>query len=181
MPYRFLLVAAMALIVGGVITLGAFASEPSSQHGDASRSPVFGVTLPEGYRNWQTISVAHEAGNNNDIRVILGNDVAMKAFRAGTVPYPDGTIIARLAWKYESSARNNAIFGRDQSFVAGDPTNVQISVKDSKRFPNTDGWGYAQFENDGKANQSVALVNACYACHKKLPAESDLVFSPYSR
>jgi cytochrome P460 len=181
MPYRFLLVAAMALIVGGIITLGAFASESGSAKTDASRSPVFGVTLPEGYRHWQAITVAHEAGNNNDIRVILGNDIAMKAFRAGTVPYPDGTIIARLAWKYESSARNNAIFGRDQSFVAGDPTNVQISVKDSKRFASTDGWGYAQFENDGKANQSVTLVNACYACHKKLPAETDLVFSSYSK
>ena len=181
MPYRLLFVAAMALIVGGVITLGAFASEPATGKVSAPRSPVFGVTLPEGYRNWQTISVAHEAGNNNDIRVILGNDVAMKAFRAGQVPYPDGTIIARLAWKYESSARNNAIFGRDQSFVAGEPTNVQISVKDSKRFPDTDGWGYAQFENDGTANQSVALVNACYACHKKLPAGSDLVFTSYSK
>ncbi len=101
--------------------------------------------------------------------------------RASRCPEALACLRNRLAWKYESSARNNAIFGRDQSFVAGEPTNVQISVKDSKRFPDTDGWGYAQFENDGTANQSVALVNACCACHKKLPAGSDLVFSSYSK
>src|ERR1700733_5291569 len=77
--------------------------------GDAS--PIFGVELPAGYRDWQVISVAHEAGNNNDIRAILGNDIAVKAFRNSVRPFPDGTIVARLAYEYVVSEQNNAIFG----------------------------------------------------------------------
>jgi len=58
-------------------------------------SPVYGVKLPDGYRDWKLISVAQENGKNNDIRAILGNAIAVKAFRAGTRPFPDGAIIAR--------------------------------------------------------------------------------------
>jgi hypothetical protein len=60
----------------------------------------FGVKIPPGYRDWRLISVAHEEGNLNDLRAILGNDVAIKAYREGNRPFPDGTIIARLAWSY---------------------------------------------------------------------------------
>ncbi|MGM4886061.1 hypothetical protein AB8A20_11930 [Tardiphaga sp. 604_B6_N1_1] len=46
------------------------AAAPVEQKED-NASPEFGFLLPEGYRNWQVINVAHEAGNNNDIRAIL--------------------------------------------------------------------------------------------------------------
>jgi hypothetical protein len=69
-------------------------------------SPIFGVKIPPGYRDWRVISVAHEAGNNNDLRAILGNDVAIKAYRDGKLPFPDGTIIVRLAWSYVPSEEN---------------------------------------------------------------------------
>ena len=59
--------------------------------------PIFEVKIPPGYRDWRLISVAHEQGNLNDLRAILGNDIAIKAARERTLPYPDGTIIARLA------------------------------------------------------------------------------------
>jgi len=157
------------------IRAGATASSPPEENA----SPIYGVVLPPDYRNWQVVSVAHEAGSLNDIRVILGNDIAMKAFREHTLPFPDGSVIARLAWKYEASARNDAIFGRQQSFVAGDPTNVQISVKDSKRYAESGGWGYGQFEN-GKANPGRPLMQACFACHRKLPVADDFVFTTYS-
>ncbi|WP_426232125.1 cytochrome P460 family protein [Pararhizobium sp. DWP3-4] len=145
----------------------------------ASSSPIFGVRLPDGYRKWEVITVAHEAGKNNDIRAILGNDIALKAFRDGTRPFPDGTVIARLAYRYESSPRNNAVFPQPQSFVAGAATNVQISVKDSTRYASTGGWGYGQFEN-GHANPSKELMNSCFTCHTKLKSDDDLVFSHYS-
>jgi hypothetical protein len=156
------------------------ADESSSQNSDIQASPVFGVTLPQGYRDWQFISFAHEAGNNNDIRGILGNDVAIKALREGKLPFPDGSIIVRLAYEYVRSDRNNAIFGHEQSFVAGAPTNVQVEVKDSKRYASTGGWGYGQFEN-GKANTNSKIINSCFACHTKLPAAADLVFTTYSK
>jgi hypothetical protein len=94
--------------------------------------PMFGIKIPPGYRDWRLISVAHEAGDLNDLRAMLGNDVAIQAYREGTLPFPDGSIIARLAWIYEPSEENNKVFGRHQSFVAGPPTNLQFMVKDSK-------------------------------------------------
>lgn len=146
------------------------------------RAPVYGVALPKGYRDWTLISVAHEAGKNNDIRAILGNDIAVKAFRAGKRPFPDGAVIVRLAWQYQSSPRNDTVFPAPQSFVAGEPTNVQVSVKDSRRYAASGGWGYGQFEK-GVANQDVALTRSCFACHAKLDAleaGADLVFTGYS-
>ncbi len=146
-------------------------------------APVYGVELPKGYRDWKLISVAHEAGKNNDIRAILGNDIAVKAFRENIRPFPDGAVIVRLAWQYQSSPRNDSVFPAPQSFVAGPPTNVQVSVKDSKRYAASNGWGYGQFEN-GVADQNVALTQSCHACHVKLDAidkQADLVFTSYSK
>ena len=81
----------------------------------------------------------HEAGNLNDIRAVLGNDIAVKAYRDGARPFPNGAVIARLAYQYVASEENNAILGQFQSFVPGAPTNVQFSVKDSKRYADTGG------------------------------------------
>ena len=135
-----LLVAVVAL--AGVVAYMA----PASGQADGEAAPIFGVKIPPGYRDWRLISVAHEEGNLNDLRAILGNDVAIKAYREGKLPFPDGTIIARLAWSYVPSEENNKVFGRPQSFVAGPPTNgVQFMVKDSKKYAATGGWGFAQF------------------------------------
>jgi hypothetical protein len=180
MKRKLLALTATVSFLSGVAWLSVFAYADSTPGTDAEQSPVFGVALPHGYREWQFVSIAHEDGDKADIRVILGNDVAIKAYRDGTIPFPDGTIIARLAYKYESSARNNAVFGRVQSYIAGEPTNVQIEVKDSKRYASTGGWGYGQFEN-GKANPSEQLINTCFACHTKLPPQDDFIFTKYSK
>jgi hypothetical protein len=165
------------LLASAIALLGISAAAASGLTGDAS--PIFGVKIPEGYREWRLITVAHEAGKNNDIRAVLGNDIAIKAFRDGTRPFPDGTIIARLAYVYESSPQNDKVFPAPQSFVAGNPTNLQFSVKDSGKYADTGGWGYGQFEN-GMANPSEPLIKSCFACHVKLDASRDFVFSHYS-
>ena len=124
----FVLIAVVAL--PGVVAYMA----PASGQADGEAAPIFGVKIPPGYRDWRLISVAHEEGNLNDLRAILGNNVAIKAYREGQLPFPDGTIIARLAWRYVPSEENNKVFGRPQSFVAGPPTNgVQFMVKDSSK------------------------------------------------
>jgi hypothetical protein len=140
-------------------------------------SPLFDISIPAGYRDWRLISVAHEAGNNNDLRAILGNDVAIKAYREGKLPFPDGTMIARLAWSYVPSEENNKVFGLDQSFVAGTATNVQFMVKDSKKYAATGGWGFAQF-NDGKPVEAKGLAG-CYACHVPVK-DRDFLFTRYA-
>jgi Cytochrome P460 len=144
---------------------------------DEAASPIFGIRIPPGYRDWAVVSVAHEAGNNNDLRVVLGNDVAIKAYRDGKLPFPDGAIIARMAWSYVASEENNKVFGRAQSFVAGSPINVQFSVKDSKKWASTGGWGFAQFKDGKPAGE--ALLKTCAPCHAPAKA-NDFVFTHYS-
>jgi hypothetical protein len=145
---------------------------------DVKGAPTFDIKIPLGYRDWKLISVAHEAGNNNDLRAVLGNDAAINASREGKLPFPDGTIIARLAWSYVSSAENNKVFGRDQSFVAGPSINIQFMVKDSTKYAATGGWGFAQFK-DGKPNADEAVLKGCFPCHE--PAKDrDFVFTRYA-
>jgi cytochrome c553 len=160
-----------------ILTCGVVFTRLPSAHAGGVSEPVFDVKLPTGYRDWQLISVAHEAGDLNDLRAVLGNDIAIKAYRAGTLPVPDGAIIARLAWQYVSSEENNQVFGRSQSFVAGAPTNVQFMVKDSKKYAATGGWGFAQF-NDGQAVATARLA-ACFACHAPVAAR-DYLFTRYA-
>jgi len=170
----FLLVAVAA--IAGVVAFIA----PASGHADGEGAPVFVTQIPPGYRDWRLVSVAHEAGNLNDIRAILGNDVAIKAYREGNLPFPDGAIIARIAWRYVPSEENNKIFGRDQSFVAGDapPWYLQFMVKDSKKYAATGGWGFAQFDKDGKPAEEASL-KTCFPCH--VPAKNrDYVFTRYT-
>lgn len=148
----------------------------SAAGADSEASTIFGGKMPAGYRDWRLISVAHEEGALNDIRATLGNDIAIKAYRDGKLPFPDGAVIARLAWSYVPSAENNKAFGRTQSFVAGPPTNVQFMVKDSRKYASTGGWGFAQF-SDGKP--AAVDVQACFSCH--VPAKDrDFVFTRYS-
>ena len=166
---------------------------PASGQSDGQAAPLYGVTLPAGYRDWPLISVARVGAPVNDLRAKLGNAVAMKAYRAGTLPFPDGTVIARLAWNQATSEENNRALGPvaekqlgaemaqkllSESFVAGSATNVQFMVKDSKKYAATGGWGFAQF-NDGKpADESVHKT--CFACHT--PAKDrDFVFTRYAR
>ena len=146
-------------------------------HADDEASPIYGVTIPPGYRDWRVISVAHEAGNNNDLRAILGNDVAIKAYREGKLPFPDGTMIARLAWSYVPSEENNKVFGQAQSFVSGAPINLQLMVKDSRKYAATGGWGFAQFKDGKPADEEVHKT--CFPCHESIKAR-DLVFTHYA-
>ena len=144
---------------------------------DEKAAPIFVDKIPDGYRDWKLISVAHEEGNLHSFAAVLGNDVAIKAYREGKLPFPDGAIIARLAWSYVSSEENNKVFGRQQSFVAGPPTNLQFMVKDSRKYASTGGWGFAQF-NDGKPSDE-ALLKTCFPCHEPIKAR-DFLFTHYS-
>jgi hypothetical protein len=165
-------IAALTLLAGAITGMSLMAAQPK-----VGAVQAFGNTMPPGYRDWRLISVAHEEGKLNDIRAILGNDIAVKAYREGKLPFPDGAIIARLAWNYVPSEENNKVFGAAQSFVAGSPTNVQFMVKDSAKYAATGGWGFAQF-NDGKPVDEAGL-SGCYACHVPVKAR-DFIFTRYA-
>jgi hypothetical protein len=144
---------------------------------DENASPIYGVTIPSGYRDWKLISVTHEEGPFNQLRAQVGNDLAVKAYRDGKLPFPDGSTIVALHWKRVASDEDNKVFGHEQAFVAGSAVNMQVMVKDSKKYAATGGWGFGDFK-DGKPSDA-ALHQKCFGCHE--PArEHDFVFTRYA-
>jgi len=169
----------IAFLVVAVATVAAVLASlaPATGRADDEAVPIFGIKIPQGYRDWRLISVAHEEGNLHSFAAVLGNDVAITAFREGKLPYPDGTIIAALHFSHVPSEENDKVFGDAQSFVPGPPTNVQFMVKDSKKYASTGGWGFAHFDKDGKPGNE-ALLKTCSPCHAM--ASRDFVFTRYA-
>jgi Cytochrome P460 len=168
-----LFVVAIAMAAGVV----AFTTSASGR-ADEVATPIFVTQVPPGYRDWRLISLAHEEGDLHSFAAILGNDVAIKAYREQKLPFPDGTMIAALHYSHVPSEENNKIFGRDQSFVPGPPTNIQFMIKDAAKYAATGGWGFGHFNKDGTLGDD-ALMKTCFPCHAKEVAR-DLVFSQYA-
>ena len=173
----FVLVAVAAL--AGVDTY----MSPAPGQVDGEASPIFGVKIPAGYRDWQLIAVDQllVPGKADQLRAQLGNGIAVRAFKEGKVPFPDGTVIAAIHWSRVPSEDNDKVlagpFPGAQSFVVGSSVNVQFMVKDSKKYAATGGWGFADF-TDGKP-ASEAVHNTCFPCHA--PAKDrDYVFTRYA-
>ena len=118
------------------------------------------------------VAPSREAGSLNELRAILGNAVAMKAYREGTLPFPDGAILAKLAWKHVPSPE------ADGAFIPGRATTVQIMVKDSKKYASTGGWGFGRFI-DGKPVDE-AQHKTCFPGHLALVKGHDFVFTRYA-
>jgi hypothetical protein len=157
------------------IYVASIAATPGRAYGDTS--PAYVTQIPSGYRDWKWISVAHEEGDLHSFAAVLGNDVAIKAYRDGRLPFPDGSIIAALHYSHVPSEQNNKVFGQAQSFVPGEPTNIQFMVKDSTKYAATGGWGFGHFK-DGKPAEA-AFMKPCFPCHQKANG-SDLVFTHYA-
>jgi len=170
--FTFFVVAVAA--IAGLVAL----MVPARGHADGATTPPYVTETPQGYRAWRWVSSAHEAGNLNSLGAVLGNDIAIKAYREGKLPFPDGTIIAALHYRNVPSDENNKVFGQAQSFVPGPPTNIQFMVKDSTKYAATGGWGFGHFQ-DGKP-ADAAFMKPCFPCHEKAKG-TDLVFTRYAR
>jgi hypothetical protein len=170
------------IIIISVVTvaIACVSASASSAPGDAdgAGSPIYGVTIPQGYRQWELIAVSQEAGNLDELRAILGNADALKTYREGTPTFPDGTIIVKVAWKRVPSVGDDEALGRKQAFVPGANTTVQLMVKDSKKYAATDGWGFGRFINGKPVDK--AQHETCFACHEANAQEHDLVFTRYA-
>src|SRR5262249_425712 len=146
-------------------------------------SPIYGVKIPPGFRDWRLISVKQltgAGGKLKQLRAQLGNNIAIEAFREGKVPFPEGAIIPPLHSSEVSSDSDNKVLAAGfpnaglQSSFAGSAVNVQFMVKDSKRYPASGGWGFGDFTN-GKPGDE-ALHEKCFSCHQ--PAKDrDFVFT----
>jgi hypothetical protein len=147
---------------------------PSASGGAASGSvsPIYGVSIPEGYRQWELIAPAQEGDPLDELRAVLGNPTAMAAYQAGRLPFPDGTILVKLAWKHRQSSEF------PPAFVPGAPTTVQVMVKDSRRYAATGGWGFGRFVNGVAVDE--AQHQTCFACHAANVRDHDFIFTRFA-
>ena len=165
---------AIALVAGAAAALTILSMSPGdADAGARPASPIFGVTIPDGYRQWELIAPAQEGEPLNELRAVLGNAVAIRAYREGTIPFPDGTILVKLAWKHVQSPDFKS------ASVPGATTTIQIMVKDSKRYASTGGWGFGRFIGGEPVDE--AQHKCCFACHDaQAPKEHDYVFTRYA-
>lgn len=142
--------------------LSAFAADPAPN----------GIGLPDGYKDWRLLSV-HQRTDNNTIRAVLGNDIAIKAARDGkTNPWPDGAVLAKMVWKGVK---------HDKWEAANEPgafIHAEFMVKDSTRHAATGGWGYARWLGmDQKPyGKDASFVQECVGCHTPVK-DRDWVFT----
>src|SRR5580765_3109840 len=112
---------AFVLVAGATLASVIAYMVPAFGQADEKSAPAYLTKIPSGYRDWMLISVAHEEGNLHSFAAVLGNDVAIKAYREGKLPFPEGAIIAALHYSHVPSEENNKVFGQQQSFVPGPP------------------------------------------------------------
>lgn len=169
---RFLLLTGFAALSLAFPAAAGAAGEPTAVSPVPSASPVFGVSIPEGYRGWQLIAVSHRTDNKDELRAILGNDIIMKAYLAKTLPFPDGSMIAKLAWKREPMKEFAG------AWMPGVAPRIEFMVKDSKKYASTGGWGFGRFI-DGKPADAAAH-QSCFPCHQANVKDHDFVFTRYA-
>ena len=139
-----------------------------------------------GYESWPAISLSR---NDRVVAMILGNPEMIAAYQAGIPangkPVPDGAKMAKIHWR----PKPNQFF--PDATVTGDLVNVDFMVKDSKRFADSGGWGYAVFDYDAKSDTFKPGTTAgtppqgndatCgFACHTTAKAR-DYVFTDYGK
>ena len=169
-------IAAMALAAVLPTTLGSVVLGAQDKY---SVRVTDGLSFAEfkGYEDWQTIAVSQ---TGEVIDVILGNPIIVAAYRAGVPgdgkPFPEGARMAKIHWKSKASDDAPA-----PTTVPGVLQDIDFMVKDSRRFQESGGWGYAQF-NYESATQAFTSegtgTNCGAACHTIAKAK-DFVFTSY--
>jgi hypothetical protein len=170
-------------ILGGL----AMSAQDSAASKYAVRVPG-GLAFSEfrGYEAWQTIAISR---NSRFVAVIVGNSVAIDAYKAGIPgngkPFPDGARMAKVHW----SSKQHTLF--PDATVPGGLANVGFMMKDSQRFADSGGWGYAVFDYDNASDTFTPGTTAgtppqgndarCgFACHTSAKAR-DYVFTEYAK
>ncbi len=158
------LIVVKSLLVALLTVMGSTAIAAGNGH-DKSH----GIAYPTGWQKWSVIAVSHRT-DNKTLRVILGNDIAVRAARAGkTNPWPDGSIIGKVVWK-------DAKLGNWKAATApGKFVHAEFMFKNARKYKSTHGWGWARWVGlEQKAFNKGAQV--CMACHTPVKGR-DWVFT----
>ncbi|UWX61399.1 heme-binding domain-containing protein [Chryseobacterium oranimense] len=139
---------------------------------DPAKFPVSpnGVKYTDDFKNWKVISMSTLF--DHSIRVIYGNDIAVKAIETENFhPWPDGSIIVKSVWKQEQMA--------DGEVRAGEFVNTQFMVKDADKYTDTEGWGFAKFSGNNlhpTGKTASFAKESCIACHRQLAEKTGYLF-----
>jgi hypothetical protein len=182
---------AAGLAVCGLVGMGLAAQQNKA----TVKVPGSGLALSEfqGYEDWQIVGPSF-TDSSHVIRAILANPVMIKAYREGIPangkPFPDGSKVAKLEWlpKTITSAPFSA---STPDTVPGPLKELEFIEKDSKRFPDTHGWGYAAFKYD-PATDLLTPVNqtdkppqgndaTCGAACHTIAMQTDFIFTAYQK
>ncbi|WP_455218322.1 cytochrome P460 family protein [Kaarinaea lacus] len=131
-----------------------------------------GIAFPADYTNWQVIGSSHRI-DNKTLRVILGNEIAVKAARSGNInPWPKGAMLGKVVWKEGTDAH------WPTAIVPKEFVHAEFMLKDADKYSSTGGWGYARWVGkDLKVyGKDAGFANECVACHTPVK-EQDYVFT----
>jgi Cytochrome P460 len=175
---RFVLVATTALLATGVLAQSVGPSVLAVKKYTLQVPDGLSFSDFKGYEDWQLIS---SAKTDDRMKVILGNPTIIAAYKSGIPgngkPFPNGSKIAKIQWKPKKSTE--APFAVDVPDTLAD---LFFMEKDSKKFPNTGGWAYAQFDFDPASTtftvDKAGTVNCGNVCHLAVKSK-DYVFHPY--
>lgn len=137
-----------------------------------SKFPVSpnGVQYTDDFKNWKVISMSTLF--DKSIRVIYGNDIAVKAVETENFhPWPDGSIVVKSVWKQEKFT--------DGEIRPGEFVNAQFMVKNSKKYTDTEGWGFAKFSGSNlhpTGKTASFAKESCIACHRQLAEKTGYLF-----
>jgi len=131
-----------------------------------------GIQLPENYKDWKIISQSHRI-DNKTVRIILGNEIAIKASRSGNSnPWPKGSILGKLVWKQKAKE------SWPTAIVPGKFIHAEFMIKDSEKYKSTGGWGYARWKGLDQMpyGSDKNFAQECVACHTPVK-DNDYVFT----
>lgn len=155
------------IVLACVAILSAAGSIVAAEHPVAPN----GIALFPDYMTWKVIAPSYREDKGN-IRIITGNEIAFAALRAGKKPLPDGSVLAKVAWKTE----------KHPSFpvatVPGAFSQVEFMVKDEKKYKDTGGWGFARFVGSELKpyGKDAGFIKECFGCHLPV-ADNDFLFT----
>lgn len=146
--------------------------QPKSDPGNYGwvKPTLTGIGYIPDYRNWTAISTT-DRFDNGTTRIIYANDVAVKAIQSKqTNPWPDGSILAKAAWKKAINA--NGII------QPGEFVQIEFMIKDAKKYKTTTGWGWARWKGEKLLpyGKSIKYANECISCHHPV-RDNDNVFT----
>ena len=182
----------LAGLVASILLVGAVLTAQSQDRFTLKSANGIAFSEFRGYDAWQLVATSQpdDASGCGTSKVgcmkgILGNPAMIQAYRDG-IPtngkaVPDGAVLAKIEWLKDRDEKPYGVT------VSGTQTEMAFMVKDSKRFPNTNGWGYAKFVYDASSDTfkpsttDPSFARGCHACHTANAKARDFVFTDYAK